>query len=81
MIESGDGARFGFEALTERGCRELERDDPIETRITCFPYLAHAARGNKGEELVRALSRAGNEGNHGSRRAASDTGRRGSCDA
>ena len=66
MIERGD--RFGlalepFECLGRDGARrkDFDRDLPIETRVAGAIDLAHAARAERGEDLVRAKPGSGVE--------------------
>ena len=60
MIQAGDGARFAIEALAQvraigqvRG-QDFDRDGAVEPRVASFIDLAHAARADRGEDLVGA---------------------------
>src|ERR1700752_4874043 len=52
VIQRGNGPRFALEAITECGLRELDGDHAVESCVTGFPDLSHAARANRGKELV-----------------------------
>jgi hypothetical protein len=60
MVESGDRARFAFEAgscvgiARDVGRKDLDRDRAIEARVARFVHLAHAARAEGREDLVGA---------------------------
>jgi hypothetical protein len=68
MGESRDGTRFAVEALTElrvgsqRLGEHFDRDGAIETRVSAFVHLAHAARADLRGHFVDAEARAGGEG-------------------
>ena len=68
MRESRDGARFAVEAVAELRVggqcfgEHLDRDGPIEARVSASVHLAHAARANLRGNLVDAEACAGGEG-------------------
>ena len=76
MRQRGDGFGFALEprqsigVLRERRRQHLDRDIPIETSIARLVDLAHAARTERGHDLVRAETGSRGEG----QMAASSTG-------
>ncbi len=68
MGESRDGARFAVEAFAElrvggqRLGEHLDRDGAIETRVSAFVHLAHAARADLRGDFVDAEACTGGEG-------------------
>ena len=52
MIQHGDGAGFGFEAVVELLRRDFDGDFAAETRIARPLHLAHAALANKRDQLI-----------------------------
>jgi hypothetical protein len=68
MGESRDGARFAVESLTElrvggqRLGEHFDRDGAIETRVSAFVHLAHAARADLRGNFVDAETGTGDEG-------------------
>ena len=62
--EARDGARLALQALApigvvrQRPGKDLDRDDPIEPRITGSIDLAHAPRAGQALNLVRSEPRA-----------------------
>ena len=56
MIQRRDGARFPLEALAEILVRNLDGDGAIEAHIARTIYLAHAARADGRDDLVRPQS-------------------------
>src|SRR6266699_1694576 len=67
MGESRDGARFAVEALAElrvggqRLGEHFDRDGAIETRVSAFVHLAHAACPERSQDLVGAEPRSGRQ--------------------
>jgi hypothetical protein len=51
------GLGLTFEAFAERAETGLDGDQPIETRVSRFPNLTHAASAEGGENFVRAKPR------------------------
>jgi hypothetical protein len=74
MIERCDGASLAFESLTPPGVgRELRGEDlygnrAIETRISRFVHLPHAARAKGTKQLIRAEPRIGTQLHSASRK-------------
>ena len=68
VIERRDGARFLQQSLAPSGFlsqssrKDLQGDVPLQPRIARAVYLAHAARADGVEDLVRAKVRAGADG-------------------
>jgi hypothetical protein len=68
MGESRDGARFTVEAFAELGVggqrlgEHFDRDGAIETRVSAFVHLAHAARADLRGNFVDAQPGTGDEG-------------------
>jgi hypothetical protein len=67
VVQRRDGARFLFETAArvrvggERTGQHLDRHGPIEAGITSAIDLAHAARPDRCDDLVRTETRAGVE--------------------
>ena len=57
MVHRRDGLGLTFEALGEWAETGLDGDQPIETRVSSFPNLTHAASAEGGENLVRTEPR------------------------
>ncbi len=64
MIERRDRAGFGLEPFAEAVVRYLEGDYPIQAGVTGPVNLAHAARCNKRQNLVRSEASADLQGRH-----------------
>ena len=68
VVEAGDGARLVFESRQAFGVRghvgrqHLERDVTTEAAIARPVHLAHAARAERGDDLVATESGACEEG-------------------
>ena len=68
MGESRDGARFAVEAFAELRVggqclgEHFDRDGAIETRVSAFVHLAHAARADLRGNFVDAETGTGDEG-------------------
>lgn len=62
VVEGGNGAGFGVEAVGESLFGELDGDEAFQAGVACFPDFAHAAFADFGEEFVRADSRSGGIG-------------------
>ena len=68
MGEPRDGARFAVEAFAElrvggqRLGEHFDRDGAIETRVSAFVHLAHAARADLRGHFVDAEAGTGDEG-------------------
>lgn len=68
MVEGSDGASLTLEAESQIGIagdltrQDLDRDRPIETRVTCSVDLTHPARADLGGQFIRAEAGAGEEG-------------------
>src|SRR5689334_13324284 len=54
MIQRRNGARLTLKALAELRRRNLDRDSPPEPGVARFPDLAHAARTDGRQDLVRS---------------------------
>ena len=54
MVQRGDRARFALEALGELLGRNLDGDVAAQARVVRAVHLAHAARADLGQDLVRA---------------------------
>src|SRR5262249_32246196 len=54
MIQRRNSARFRLEAIAVLTLQPLDRYDTIETCITSFPYLSHAASTNRRNQQVGA---------------------------
>jgi hypothetical protein len=52
MVQRGDGTRFTFEAVGEAVPGDLDRDQPVQARITCLVDLAHAPGTDDAENLI-----------------------------
>src|SRR5260370_35323822 len=67
MVQRREQLRFPFEArhsffvFEELFRQGLDRDLSSESRVTGLPDLPHPARAERGEDLVRAETRAGGE--------------------
>ena len=67
MVQRGDGARFSLKALTQLrvrchlGGEHLDRNHPVEPRVARAIHLAHPARAEGGNDLVRAQSDSGSQ--------------------
>jgi hypothetical protein len=65
MIQRGDRARFAAKTLeTLRSCRErrrehFKRDEPVEPVVARAVNLAHTARAERSDYLVRTESSSG----------------------
>ena len=59
MIQRGDGAGFGFEAVRELLGGDFAGDFAAKARITRPRDFAHAALANRRDQLVRAEPRGG----------------------
>jgi len=64
MVHRRDGPSLTFEALVERAQARLDGDQSIETRVSRFPNLTHAASAEGGKNLVRTEPRSWCQ-NHG----------------
>ena len=59
MIERGEKPRFALESgnparvAAESFGQHLQRDIPIELRVTCPVDFAHSARAERAEDFVR----------------------------
>jgi hypothetical protein len=68
MVERGDAPRLTLEPITGLWCdavvcrQDLDCDGAIESRVARAIDLTHAARTNRGQNLVGAETGAGNEG-------------------
>ena len=54
MVESGDGARFAFEAFVELLAGGLDGNVTAKPRVAGAVNLAHAAFTKEGDDFVRA---------------------------
>jgi hypothetical protein len=59
VVERGCGGRFLLKpsanrCVGERVAKDLDRNRPIQSRITCPIHLAHATRSEQAFDLVRA---------------------------
>ena len=67
VVKGGDGLRLAFESLAPfrvgrgQGGQELQRDEPVQTRIAGFVHFAHAACADGRDDFVDAESSAGSE--------------------
>ena len=67
MVQSGDRARFLFEAAQPIGLRDelrrqnLDRDIATQPAVACTIDLAHTSRADRGDHFIRTEARAGRE--------------------
>src|SRR4026207_2224780 len=62
MIQAGNGPRFALEPLAQVGLvrevrmQHFDGDDAVEARVACTIHLAHPARADSRENLIRPQS-------------------------
>src|SRR5262245_4133642 len=59
MIEGGDGFGLPFESLGVFGTQPLDRNNPVEPRVSRFPDFAHPAGANWRKDFVGSEFSAG----------------------
>jgi hypothetical protein len=52
MVQGCNRPRLALKPAGVFGLDALDRDDAVEPRIMCFPYLAHTSQSDRAEDFI-----------------------------